>query len=170
MMEIWQIIYNYYPQNIPSGYPEYESSNEYQNLQAILKNPPFRVLASSFEDWGSRKYGAKNFVNMTLFTWGNPAYHFRVDVERNNWETYIIFISIISPYFYVYKWNDLWQEDDLSQDHVYLELVEKLQKIFPDHSELSPQNAKELVPNVSKGHKEIGETMVLHCLFTDHIY
>ena len=170
--EILKTVYNYYPKNIPSHDILYKKSIEYQRLKVILEAPPHKEAATNLFDELVVKYGDKCVKDMTLFGWGNPCYHFRVSIldKEKKWNTYVIFISVISEYYYIYLNDDLWRIKNLKNNEDFREINKIVGKNFSNHKELKPLVAKSIIPDIDYGHKYFGEVTILHCLFTDHIY
>lgn len=169
---ILDIVYSYYPKGVLGYTPEHDESRETKKLQNLLKKSPYKKNAAQLEKYLIAEFDEKYIQNMTLFGWNKPCYHLRVEVKDkdNNWDVYVIFISVISDYYYIYTNDDLWQKSKNPNDATWELLDKKVKEFFPEHQPLSSDIAQVKIDDVSVGHNDLGEVHLLYCLFTDHIY
>ncbi len=165
-------IYNYYPVNINPYELHYNETVEFKKLIEVLSNPPLKKVSSKILERLKAFYEKDNVQDMTLFDWGNPCYHFRADVKNDSddWDTFIIFVSVISKHFYLYVNHDLWKEKQIKNQKDYHKILDILSSELEGYKLLDSSIAKEVIPDIAYEHKEFGEVTVLNCLFTTHIY
>ena len=170
--KIIEDIYDYYPTNILPDELDFDETIEIKNLMNVLSNPPEEEASAEIYERLQGTYGKENTQNMTLFDWGNPCYHFRVHVEQSpgHWNNFIIFISTISKYYYIYVDNDLWKTKQITNEKVYNEIINITSSELKQYELLDPSIAREIIPDLAYEYKKFGEVTVLHCLFTTHIY
>jgi len=170
--KILKTVYEYYPRGIPSYDPSFDKQKEILKLKKILKNPPKTVESKTLLDKLKVKYGRSFVEDMSLLNWGNPCFHFRIQIEKNSdlWDEYIIFISLIDDYYYLYLHGDIWKNQKLNNDTFYQEIEKLIKDSFPKHKSLKSSIAKSSIPDVSYNNSDFGELNILNCLFTDHIY
>lgn len=125
--DVLGIIHQYYPRGLTFGDPSFVSSPEYKKLKYILDNRPYENESMALLEDLKSSYGIDNIFNMSGPTLGNPCYHFRADIFKTQHDSdlYIIFISQISEYYYIYVNDDLWQESLSSTDESYKEVEKK---------------------------------------------
>lgn len=169
--KILNLVYDFYPRGIETCSLEYPDRPEVEKLKNILKNPINTQKANNLYDEFVILYGKTNVHNMTLFGWGNPCYHFRVICrDGENVNKFIVFISVISDYYYIYKHDDLWQEKEKLEGNNYDKILKNVKTFFPEYKALPPNLARQIVPDIMLDSKDFGDVSILNCLFTDHIY
>ena len=164
--QIYLLIRQYFPEKVlmPDALHG-RGEIKIDKLKEVLLNPPIKERADLFLRFLEVKFGKRlGGYDMTLFGSGNPCYHYCYD------DKYVIYISIISNYYYIYHVGDEYHEKITPKGEEFEIIISKLKELFPDFKFLSPKIAKEIVPDVAIGNMFFGEVTVLNCLFTDHIY
>lgn len=186
--KILAIVYKYYPKNIESCTDIYYESLEFKRLKNTLKQEHKKLTNwSSFLESLKSKLSSEYKVNdWTQFFNNDASYVCRISCLKSsskgsisiNW---VINISVISNYYAIYQstiesigefnmpsyieYNDFEIPKEIS-DILFRELkfyFGKWEK-FPNHLALK------IVPNITVGIKNFGETTYFDCIFTSHIW
>lgn len=163
---LMQTVEVFYPSGDIYPYELYKATPEYQRLSAIIDKPPMKAEAAQLHC--ALQEVAELVYDMTLHY--GPAYHFWVHATVNGRRgRYIVFVSQISSYFYIFRDDDLWQERIEEYEDLHRAISGEVAKYFPGFMAMPPAIAKIPVPERQIGNHDEGEGVLLEYIFTNHL-
>lgn len=185
-LEIINIIYKYFPQNVVWGCNEYFNSQEfinYLNTVKLKKDSGFnnilfnelkiRLKHNSIKDWSN--FELYNDIELKILL-NQDIEYMDDDIEllkavHNNKNEIIIYVSLISNFYYILYLNTTIKNGDYyfntKEQNSFIEnIIEKL-FIKYNYKKLDKHIAQIIVPNIETELKQVGEVTVFDCLFND---
>lgn len=180
-IQLKEIIYNYYPQNIFFGDPKYFDSIQFEKLQLICETPQKEPEYESFKNSLKVIFVDKYINDFSLLHDNHPSFSTRIAYQKEGdvIKYLVINVSLIAKRYFIYAsevntltgvTDPIFSSTDQQVKSMEKIVEDKIKIYFPEYEPLPNTLAFMKVPLVSTGKRELNNATIFDCLFSDHIW
>lgn len=160
-MELFEVVYRFYPRGVPEYDPEHDNTAKYDNSKErrCLEAASLRGRAE-YPTWEAMIHGLGDrysLQNESLCLFGSgiyPAYSARIYLSA---ETISFHVSLLGPYYGIHH---------LGERNEPAAIAREIEAAYPGYEAIPPEIGNEVVPDVSVESRMLGEATIYVCLLS----